>query len=134
MMGGSWHRQVLEAARSTGAAKLLAERFGGDPSSADWRHFGQLAGFTNPKPERQLPSGLRPFARLRSATGLVYSRAIEFLAGIAKNNGREHVRGGTGAGSTRALSRRKSITPIRCMPAIFTAPIWLGRNMPPAAD
>jgi hypothetical protein len=46
------HGQVLEAARSTRAAKALVERFGGDPSSADWRHFGRLAGFTNPKRER----------------------------------------------------------------------------------
>src|SRR6266849_436015 len=60
------HGQVLEAAMSTRAAKALVERFGGDRSSADWRHFGRLAGFTNPKRERQLPSGLRPFARLRS--------------------------------------------------------------------
>jgi hypothetical protein len=63
------HAQILEAATSTRAAKQLADRFGGDPSSADWRHFGRLAGFTNPKPEPQLSSGMRPFARLRSATG-----------------------------------------------------------------
>jgi hypothetical protein len=36
------HGQVLEAATSTRSAKRLAERFGGDPSSADWRHFGRL--------------------------------------------------------------------------------------------
>ncbi len=77
------HGRALDAAASTRAAKALAERFGGDPSSADWRHFGRLAGFTNPKPERQLPSGMRPFARLRSATGRVYSKAAEFLVGIA---------------------------------------------------
>lgn len=73
------HGQVLEAALSTQAAKQLAQRFDGDLSSADWRHFGRLAGFTNPKPERQLPSGMRPFARLRSATGRVYSKAAEFV-------------------------------------------------------
>jgi hypothetical protein len=78
------HGQVLEVATST--AKQLAERFKGDPSSADWGHFGRLAGFTNPKPERQLASGLRPFARLRSAKGRVYSRPAEFLAGIVKND------------------------------------------------
>jgi hypothetical protein len=76
------HGHVLEAELSTGAAKELAERFGGDPSSADWRHFGRLAGFTNPKPERRLPSGLPPFTRLRSAAGGVYSRAAKFLAAI----------------------------------------------------
>ena len=80
------HGQVLEAVSSTGAAKRLAERFGGDPSSADWRHFGRLAGFTNPKPARQLPSGLRPFARLRSSKGRVYSNAAEFLGGIRKTD------------------------------------------------
>src|ERR1700738_121757 len=79
------HGQVLEAAMSTRAAKALVERFGGDRSSADWRHFGRLAGFTNPKRERQLAAGMTPFARLRSATGRVYSRAVEFLAGITKN-------------------------------------------------
>jgi hypothetical protein len=46
----------------------------------------------------------------------------------------KHARAGTGAGNTRALSRSKSITLIQCMPAIFTARIWLGRNTPPAAD
>ncbi len=44
------HGQVLDVTTSTAVAKQLAARFGGDPSSADWRHFG-LAGFTNPKPE-----------------------------------------------------------------------------------
>jgi hypothetical protein len=58
---------------------------GGDPSSADWRHFGRLAGFTDPKPERQLPSGMRPFARLRSAKGRVYSKTVEFLAHVAED-------------------------------------------------
>ena len=82
------HGQVLEAALSTRAARGLVERFGGDPSSADWRHFGRLAGFTNPKRERQLPSGLRSFARLRSASGRVYSKATEFLADIRNNDER----------------------------------------------
>ncbi len=76
------HSQVLDAETSTCAAKQLAERFGGDPASADWRHFGRLAGFTNPKRERRLPSGMRPFVRLRSATGHVYSKAAEFIDGI----------------------------------------------------
>ena len=80
------HGEILSATRSTAAAKQIAERFEGDPSSADWRHFGRLAGFTNPKPERQLASGLRPFARLRSAKGRVYSRAAEFLVSIVKND------------------------------------------------
>ena len=89
------HGQVLEATMSTRAAKHLAERFSGDPSSADWRHFGRLAGFTNPKPEQQLPSGMRPFARLRSAKGRVYSQAAEFIARSSEDeqHQRETVKG-----------------------------------------
>jgi hypothetical protein len=58
------HGEILAAAISMAAAKAPVERFGGDPSSADWRHFGRLAGFTNPKPERQPASGLRHRADL----------------------------------------------------------------------
>jgi hypothetical protein len=111
------HGEILSAATSTAAAKQLAERFEGDPSSADWRHFGRLAGFTNPKPERQLASGLRPFARLRSAKGRVYSRAAEFLAGIVKTRRlqqyRNHARTSADAQKARGLSRSKTFTLIR---------------------
>ncbi len=137
------HGQVLEAAMSTRAAKALVERFRGDPASADWRHFGRLAGFTNPKRERQLPSGMRPFARLRSATGRVYSHAAEFLARISEDerHQREAVKGEQP--ETRQRRRKesvgvsghsKSFTMMRFMPAIFIAPIWRGRNTPPAVD
>ena len=54
------HGQIIsDRTFSTQAAKELARRFGGDPSSADWRHFGRLAGFTNQKPKRRLQTGLR---------------------------------------------------------------------------
>ena len=52
------HAWTLNNDEGTIAAKILAERFGGDPNSADWRHFGRLAGFTNPKPQYRLPNGL----------------------------------------------------------------------------
>jgi hypothetical protein len=41
------HGEVLPKEISTTAAKVLCNRFAGDPSSADWRHFGRLAGFTS---------------------------------------------------------------------------------------
>ena len=69
-------------------------------------HFGQPAGFTNPKPERQLPSGQRPFGRLRSVTGRVYSQAAEFLADIEKNEERETVEV---AGPRRRHGRRERV-------------------------
>jgi DNA primase RepB-like protein len=76
------HDVTLDEAASTRAAKLLAERYGGDRGSADWRHFGRLAGFTNPKPSRQLASGLQPFARLLEASGQVYRQAPVFIAEV----------------------------------------------------
>src|SRR5580658_4459293 len=76
------HGEVLDEATSTRAAKLLAELYGGDPGSADWRHFGRLAGFTNPKPSRRLASGLQPFARLLEASGQIYQRAPLFIAEV----------------------------------------------------
>jgi len=73
------HGRTLDHYMSTLAAKELAKRFGGDLSSADWRHFGRLAGFTNRKPERRLPNGLAPFVRLRQCEGGIYDAACAFL-------------------------------------------------------
>ncbi len=76
------HGRVLDRDLSSLAAKELAKRFGGDPSSADWRHFGRLAGFTNQKESRRLPNGLAPFVRVREPEGQVYRAAPEFLQQI----------------------------------------------------
>ena len=76
------HGETLDEVASTRAAKLLAQRYGGDLGSADWRHFGRLAGFTNPKPNRRLESGLQPFARLLEASGQIYRQAPVFIAEV----------------------------------------------------
>jgi len=47
----------------------LAERYDGDMSSANWRHMGRLAGFTNRKEEHRQPDGRYPYVRLRDAGG-----------------------------------------------------------------
>jgi hypothetical protein len=109
------HGQILEATMSTRVAKYLAERFGGDPSSADWRHFGRLAGFTNPKPERKLSSGMRPFARLRSAEGRVYSQAPVFLTRIANDeqHQRETVRDEQLNKRKRGSNQRVAVRPLK---------------------
>jgi hypothetical protein len=73
------HGQTLDRDMSSWAAKELAKRFCGDLSSADWRHFGRLAGYTNRKPERLLPNGLAPFVRLRQSDGRTYDAARVFL-------------------------------------------------------
>jgi len=73
------HVEVLDERVGTAVAKELAARFGGDPSSADWRHFGRLAGFTNQKPSRRLPSGLAPFVLLREAAGEIFALSTEIV-------------------------------------------------------
>jgi hypothetical protein len=57
----------LPAAVATLIARQLAQQYQGDRASADWRHLGRLAGFTNQKPQRRLPSGWPPWVRVRHA-------------------------------------------------------------------
>jgi hypothetical protein len=73
------HERILDQQTSSCAARELARRFSGDPSSADWRHFGRLAGFTNQKPRRRLPNGYQPFVKLWEYTGRTYNAAEEFI-------------------------------------------------------
>src|ERR1019366_9417746 len=45
-------------------ALATAWQYGADPASAEWRHLGRLAGFTNRKPARLQPNGLPPWVRV----------------------------------------------------------------------
>lgn len=75
------HPEPLSKELSTATARTLAEKFGGDTSAADWRHFGRLSGFENRKPKYQdLRNGLYPVVQIVEAEGKVYPRADEFLA------------------------------------------------------
>ncbi len=80
----AWLRygQILPKHLSTFAARLLASRFGGDLASADWRHYGRLAGFTNRKDKYRRTDGTFPYVRLHEATGAVYPKAVAFLAEV----------------------------------------------------
>jgi len=57
-------RHGLEPCLATAVARLLARAYGGDPGSADWRHLGRLAGFTNQKPLRRTPRGWAPWVKI----------------------------------------------------------------------
>src|SRR5262249_39936982 len=74
------HGRILPKEFSSAAARELAVCFGGDRGSADWRHYGRLAGFTNRKPKHQLSDGHFPFVRLIHADGQVYPAVKEFLS------------------------------------------------------
>ncbi len=75
------HGEILDTELSTVIAKSFAKRYGGDPSSADWRHFGRLAGFTNPKPKYRTTQGRYPYTLVMDASGQVYPKAKEYLTG-----------------------------------------------------
>src|SRR5262245_26307469 len=77
------HGRRLPKEFSSAAARELAACFGGDRGSADWRHYGRLAGFTNRKPKHQLSDGRFPFVRLTHADGQVYPAVREFLSLVA---------------------------------------------------
>lgn len=78
------HGVVLEPAMSTEVSKDIASRFGGDPGSADWRHFGRLAGFTNRKAKYQQPNGHYPFVRLREAARVGYEQSPALILQAAE--------------------------------------------------
>jgi hypothetical protein len=111
------HPQTLPTALSTGVAQQLAKDFGGDPSSADWRHFGRLAGFTNRKEKYQMPNGHFPFVRLIEASGVV-SPTTALIAGVANKQSQEATleqqRRASYAQQPRSLNRmHKSIADFR---------------------
>ncbi|MEQ9152794.1 MAG: DNA-primase RepB domain-containing protein [Parvibaculum sp.] len=67
------HDLPLDAPTSTRVAKILATDHGADPSSADFRHFGRLPGFTNRKPKHRMLNGLYPFVRLYASDAMAPS-------------------------------------------------------------
>lgn len=67
----------LEPSLATAASKGIAKRYGADPNSADWRHFGRLSGFTNRKPEHVDEIGRNPWVLCHEASGSVAPRGAE---------------------------------------------------------
>jgi RepB DNA-primase N-terminal domain/RepB DNA-primase C-terminal helical domain len=65
----------LPPAAASFIGKQLAQRYGGDLASSDWRHLGRLAGFTNQKPQRRNGRGYAPWVKV------LYARAGVASAG-----------------------------------------------------
>ena len=111
------HGTILDKRSSTAAAKALAERFGGDPGAADWRHFGRLAGFVNRKQKYQKPDGLFPFVRIAEHhQGLVYSEAASFISAVCDELKRRERRWSPHVEGTGVHGRLKSIEDFRSNP------------------
>jgi len=69
----------LLPALATRVAKRLAQIYIADPASADWRHLGRLAGFTNRKPGRRRADGLAPWVKLIHARSCLASDGAALL-------------------------------------------------------
>jgi hypothetical protein len=54
----------LEPCIATAIARQSARDYRGDPASADWRHLGRLAGFTNQKATRRTARGYAPWVKI----------------------------------------------------------------------
>ncbi len=100
---------------ATRVARRLAQLYQADRASADWRHLGRLAGFTNRKPERRQAGGLAPWVKL------IYAHSVLAPDGAALLE--------AAAAETRArVDRRRPLPPA---PAAWTPPIDSGalRNL-----
>ena len=72
-------RDPLPPAVATAVSQQVARTYGGDLASADWRHLGRLAGFTNQKPTRRPPRGYPPWVTLLHARAGLASHAQSWL-------------------------------------------------------
>lgn len=70
----------IDCALATQIAKNLASRFGADPASADYHHYGRLAGFTNRKPCYVNSNGQYPYTKVNGTrTGRICSEAKSII-------------------------------------------------------
>ena len=77
------HEKRLEPKVATSVAATLATEYGGDPNSADWRHFGRLAGLTNTKPHHKDGRGRSPYVLAHESSGKVAPAGPELVQRVA---------------------------------------------------
>jgi len=117
----------LESGVATAIARQLASAYGGDRASADGRHLGRLAGFTNQKPLRRQHNGYAPWVRVAYAqAGLATSGAA--LVEEATHRVSRAPDSASATGSLGSLPTREPVVAF-CNPAaaaeIYQA--WLNR-------
>ena len=74
----------IEPKLATQCAKVIANKYRADQNSADYRHFGRLAGFTNVKPKYVGSTGLYPFVKLTSRRGKIATNSKSILFSAQK--------------------------------------------------
>jgi hypothetical protein len=75
----------LEPAVATAAGRHLAQLYGGDWASTDWRHLGRLAGFTNQKPARRTLDRSAPWVKLVHAQAGLAPCGESFLQSVRQS-------------------------------------------------
>ncbi|MBW4049674.1 MAG: DNA topoisomerase [Proteobacteria bacterium] len=89
----AWVKVVSDAPLSpevrTRAARGLAEHYDGDLNSADGKHFGRLAGFTNQKPRHTTQAGRQPYVLAHACPGTIARAAPAYLEQIAQSLDKE---------------------------------------------
>lgn len=78
------HEKRLEPKLATEVATMLAKEYGGDPNSADWRHFGRLAGLTNAKPHHKDGNGRSPYVLAHDSGGKVAPAGLKLVQQAAQ--------------------------------------------------
>lgn len=99
---------TLPARVATVIARHLARLCLAGRGSAEGRHLGQLAGFTNQKPQRRLPTGLAPWVRVLQTLGALASQGPSLVGGAARQVVRE---GWSLAAAARGLPPRGRCAP-----------------------
>lgn len=123
------HGRKLPKELSTAVARALAGRFGGDLGSADWRHFGRLAGLTNRKEKHRQPNNLFPYVRIIEATaGLIYDQAGQFVKGVERSLEKSALAAAKAAARSRVLSGRKrqGAAPVKSIADFHADPRYAG--------
>jgi hypothetical protein len=118
----------LEPATATAIARQLAHTYSGDLASADWRHLGRLAGFTNQKPLRRQSNGYAPWVRLLHAQVGLAPNGASLVQAAERQIGRVPS-AATATGALPTPRARAPVLPASCTPAeashIYQA--WLQR-------
>jgi len=115
---------------ATPVSRHLACLYRADRASADWRHVGRLAGFTNQKPQRRLPGGLPPWVKLRHASAALASNGRSLLETVGHGLTLRPTLSPSGASVDPALAPDEAVAVYRAwlrrlrIPRFFPRPDW----------
>jgi hypothetical protein len=77
----------IQSAVASWIGKQLADVYGGDLASTDWRHLGRLGGFTNQKPHRRNWRGHSPWVKVLHAHAGLAAQGAALLEAAAHRLG-----------------------------------------------